>query len=291
MFVAVVGGEVVGFLHLTVTSKDEAYFGMVVSNTYQGRGIGRMLVESCVNYASMQGLSKITLEVYRENTRAIKLYRSAGFKIVESSPDTFRMSLNLERLGDERNLSRKRLRLLAVVNDPASGVYGCTKMFLTMCNILAERRHLVTVITRAGGLSGRSMKSKHYHEIPLEATGRTVWGGYIFLLKGLLRQLRSIQDHDMVITAGYEAFPSFFLGRLSHKKTVHLHYDVYPLSNFLKSRGLASKIITFLSWLSATLSLKNADLVLSISPYTSSLLVGGGWTKRPVVTIGEPIET
>lgn len=235
MFVAVVDSEVVGFLHLTATSEHEAYFGMVVADAYQGRNIGRMLVEACVNYASMQGLGKISLEVYKDNTRAIRLYSSAGFKTVGSSPDTFLMSLDLDRLRDERASSRKKLRLLAAVNDPASGVYGCTKMFLTMCNILAERGHLVTIITRSGGLSGKSMKSKHYREILLEAAGRTVWGGYIFLLKGLLRQVQSIQHYDIVITADYEAFPSFFLGRLSHKKTVHLHYDVYLLSDFLKS--------------------------------------------------------
>jgi ribosomal protein S18 acetylase RimI-like enzyme len=42
-------------------------------------GIGRALVELVVREAEERGASSITLEVRRENTAAIALYRSFGF--------------------------------------------------------------------------------------------------------------------------------------------------------------------------------------------------------------------
>jgi len=185
MYVAVLGGEVVAFLHLKVTSESsrEAYFGMVVLDRFQGQGIGKMFLEECIKDVLRKGLRRINLEVCKENRRAIHLYKSVGFRVVDSSADAYQMLLDVDGFSDKVEGSHRNLRLLAIVNDPASGIFGCAKMFLTMGNILAERGHSVTVITRMKGLSGKSISKKCYNELLLEATSKTVWGDSFSFLR------------------------------------------------------------------------------------------------------------
>jgi ribosomal protein S18 acetylase RimI-like enzyme len=55
-------------------------FGMYVAPEYAGQGIGRALLERCVERARMRaGLEQINLTVTASNDRARRLYESAGF--------------------------------------------------------------------------------------------------------------------------------------------------------------------------------------------------------------------
>lgn len=47
---------------------------------YRGRGIGRKLLEECISRLKAKGYSRVRLSVWVENSRAIKLYDSLGFK-------------------------------------------------------------------------------------------------------------------------------------------------------------------------------------------------------------------
>ena len=55
--------------------------GMGVLAPYRGRGIGRRLVETCVERAWEAGLARIELEVFASNKNAIAVYEKSGFKI------------------------------------------------------------------------------------------------------------------------------------------------------------------------------------------------------------------
>jgi RimJ/RimL family protein N-acetyltransferase len=53
--------------------------GMGVVHAWRGRGLGKALLESCIERAFASGMTRIELEVYSDNLAAVSLYRSLGF--------------------------------------------------------------------------------------------------------------------------------------------------------------------------------------------------------------------
>jgi ribosomal protein S18 acetylase RimI-like enzyme len=53
--------------------------GMGVLLEWRRHGVGRRLLEGCLELAKNAGLEKVELEVFTDNTAAIKLYKSFGF--------------------------------------------------------------------------------------------------------------------------------------------------------------------------------------------------------------------
>ena len=84
VLVAEVGGRVVGIAGLHVKRGRErhcAWLGMSVHDQFQGRGLGRRLVEALLDVADNHlGLSRVELEVMADNARAIQLYERCGFE-------------------------------------------------------------------------------------------------------------------------------------------------------------------------------------------------------------------
>ncbi len=52
---------------------------IVVSNEHRGAGFGRMLIEMAIAWCRVVGVTKLSLQVFTDNARAIALYRSLGF--------------------------------------------------------------------------------------------------------------------------------------------------------------------------------------------------------------------
>jgi len=84
VFVAVVDGQVVGMAGLHVGAgkgRHAADLGIMVHDQFQGRGIGRELMEMLLHMAdNFLGLTRVELQVYPDNVRAIGLYESCGFE-------------------------------------------------------------------------------------------------------------------------------------------------------------------------------------------------------------------
>lgn len=84
LLVAEVDGEVVGMagIHLKRgKARHSAGLGIMVRDDYQGRGIGRRLMESLLDLAdNWLDLRRVELEVLADNDRAIQLYKSLGFE-------------------------------------------------------------------------------------------------------------------------------------------------------------------------------------------------------------------
>ena len=59
--------------------RHRADFGISVDQAYWGLGIGRALMEACIECAKMAGYEQIELNVVAENSRAISMYEKAGF--------------------------------------------------------------------------------------------------------------------------------------------------------------------------------------------------------------------
>ncbi len=63
--------------------------GLAVDPTYARRGIGRRLVEECIERARRRGTHKLTLRVLAPNTAAGRLYAGCGFVVEGVLRDEF----------------------------------------------------------------------------------------------------------------------------------------------------------------------------------------------------------
>lgn len=83
-YVAVDGSRVVGWCDVR---REEAeamahvgILGMGVHADYRGQGLGRRLMQRCLEHAPRVGLERVGLEVFGSNAPAIALYESEGFR-------------------------------------------------------------------------------------------------------------------------------------------------------------------------------------------------------------------
>lgn len=93
--VAVVDGRIVGSAGVTAAGSrrkvlHRARFGISILKEYWGMGIGRMLMESCIDCARRAGYTQLELEVVADNQRAVSLYRRAGFEEYGRNPRGYR---------------------------------------------------------------------------------------------------------------------------------------------------------------------------------------------------------
>ena len=82
--VAIVDGRIVGSAGVEAVGSrrkvaHRARFGISVLQEYWGMGIGRVLMESCIDCARRAGYAQLELDVVADNERAMSLYRRAGF--------------------------------------------------------------------------------------------------------------------------------------------------------------------------------------------------------------------
>jgi putative acetyltransferase len=86
ILVAETEGKVVGMigLHIFKSARQRhiASLGMTIMREYQGKGIGKKLMENILDLAdNWLMLIRIELDVTEDNERAIRLYRSFGFDV------------------------------------------------------------------------------------------------------------------------------------------------------------------------------------------------------------------
>ncbi|WP_460415302.1 GNAT family N-acetyltransferase [Planifilum fimeticola] len=84
--IAEVDGELAGMLQFQPGKRKRnahaGEFGMSVRKKYWGMSIGRKLLQGLLQWARQTGkIRKINLRVRADNERAIRLYRSVGFKV------------------------------------------------------------------------------------------------------------------------------------------------------------------------------------------------------------------
>lgn len=70
--------------------RHRAEFGISVEMTYWRLGIGRELTLACIECAKKAGYSQLELDVVADNTRAVSLYESVGFREYGRNPRGFR---------------------------------------------------------------------------------------------------------------------------------------------------------------------------------------------------------
>jgi phosphinothricin acetyltransferase len=86
-FVALEGGEIVGWVALSPTSTRECYAGVTEHSVYvaehaQGRGVGRALMEALLENADAAGIWTIQTSIFPENEASLALHERVGFRVV-----------------------------------------------------------------------------------------------------------------------------------------------------------------------------------------------------------------
>lgn len=93
-FVAMDGGRVVGWADIfpgwAQAVTHTGTLGMGVHPDYRGRGLGRRLLQACIDKAWRQGITRVTLEARADNLPAIRLYESLGFQQEALKPKALR---------------------------------------------------------------------------------------------------------------------------------------------------------------------------------------------------------
>ena len=91
---AIVDGKVVGMAGFNAIGskykvRHRAEFGITVSKNYWGQGIGKAIMNACIECAKEAGYIQLELDVVADNTRAIELYKKLGFIEFGHNPKGF----------------------------------------------------------------------------------------------------------------------------------------------------------------------------------------------------------
>ena len=74
--------------------KHRAQFGIGVLKDYWGLGIGRALLNACIECAKAAGYEQLELDVVKDNERAISLYKNLGFVEFGRNPKGFKSKIS-----------------------------------------------------------------------------------------------------------------------------------------------------------------------------------------------------
>ena len=93
--IAVIDGRIVGSAGVSAVRSrrkvaHRARFGISILKEYWGLGIGRALMEACIDCARRAGYTQLELEVVADNQRALSLYRREGFEEYGRNPRGYR---------------------------------------------------------------------------------------------------------------------------------------------------------------------------------------------------------
>ena len=80
IFVAKEGGEVLGYISLTLICDEGQIVNVAVFENARGRGAGKALVKKALDVCRENGAKNVFLEVRESNSVAISLYESVGFR-------------------------------------------------------------------------------------------------------------------------------------------------------------------------------------------------------------------
>ena len=101
VFVAELQGQIAGFASVWVP--DRFIHSLFVDPAWQGRGVGKALLQRCVDRLGVP----VTLKCQQRNLRAIAFYQSQGWTIVEGAEDGLRGAYFLLRSATANDVPSK----------------------------------------------------------------------------------------------------------------------------------------------------------------------------------------
>lgn len=84
----------IAYSHLD-KDKDNIWFGICVAENYIGKKIGNFLIQETLNQGQELGYSTIFLSVYKNNLRAINLYKKFNFIVYNENVASYFMKRTL----------------------------------------------------------------------------------------------------------------------------------------------------------------------------------------------------
>ena len=110
--IAVVDNKLVGMAGIEAIGphykvQHRAEFGVSIDKNYWDLGIGKALLDACIECAKNAGYAQLELSVVADNEHAIHMYKNAGFVEFASNPKGFR-----SRISGYQELISMRLELL-----------------------------------------------------------------------------------------------------------------------------------------------------------------------------------
>ncbi|HEY4441267.1 MAG TPA: GNAT family N-acetyltransferase [Candidatus Elarobacter sp.] len=82
------GAHMIADLSVYEVDEPEPEIGIIVAGPYRGRGIGRALIVTAIEWAESNGRTALRLRVFPDNDSAIGLYRAVGFVDIERRSGT-----------------------------------------------------------------------------------------------------------------------------------------------------------------------------------------------------------
>ncbi len=79
-----VGRELAGYVIFNWAAGEAHLLNLCIHPDWQQRGYGSLLLEYAINHVVRQGNESMYLEVRASNTRAARLYRNRGFRVIGS---------------------------------------------------------------------------------------------------------------------------------------------------------------------------------------------------------------
>jgi ribosomal protein S18 acetylase RimI-like enzyme len=94
ILVAIDGAAIIGYVQIcdlslpvkTATAYDQQLNALYVHADYQGKGVGKSLMDAALKHPRLQNAENIYLDVWAENVKALNLYRRYGFEVIGETP-------------------------------------------------------------------------------------------------------------------------------------------------------------------------------------------------------------
>jgi GNAT superfamily N-acetyltransferase len=80
VWVAVIGGKVVGFLGMILDDEEAEVEPVVVHHSHRGKGVGSALVGMAIKEAERLGVKYLNVKPVARNAEAVKFFRAKGFE-------------------------------------------------------------------------------------------------------------------------------------------------------------------------------------------------------------------
>ena len=87
-FVMLLNNTMIGYSFLRLFGHTTPSYGCCIDRQFEQKGYGTILTKWTIKTAKQLGYSKITLKVYKDNTRALNMYNKIGFEPVDTDSNT-----------------------------------------------------------------------------------------------------------------------------------------------------------------------------------------------------------
>ncbi len=85
-FIVIDKGESIGFLN-TIVKGNKGFFDIGLAKEYRGKGYGRRLLETAIQYLNEKKIEELCLTVIEKNSIAYEMYKKRGFKVYNKISD------------------------------------------------------------------------------------------------------------------------------------------------------------------------------------------------------------